>query len=496
VRAAAVCFLTALAFGVRLLRLRESPEPLGADAYYYVVQVEHLLRRGALHAPDASWVLAALAAVARPFRDPIAGIKVGEAMLAALCVPAAAVAGARLRSEEGAARGWVAGAVLALWAVGSPTLTQLCAHFPKSAGALAPGLLALAAATTRDARRRAVSLGAALLIAATAHKLGAALVGLALCGAALGAGLRRVAARDARPWIAAAVVAAGAFAVASALLPNLLHPADLERVKAQLTLVPAWPPPVPFFGLRPFPLVQRLELLSGWAALAAGAFAWIRIPERRPLLGALAVPLFACLFPFWRGDVLDTGYRLTLVSPALALPLLVLALPAPRTLPRSVAPVTLATAALAAGVVAAPFTARAGVDPSAPQPWARYRSLVAATPRPLPALLIAHPGLNFVYDHLTGHDAMAWAPDPGTDPAVVGRIAWGIRPGEWMAWAPRSLPAPVPLDEDYAYVREDVWRAFVARAAREGDDDVRERLADRRNPSAPRPESLLRNHRP
>jgi len=51
----------------------------------------------------------------------------------------------------------------------------------------------------------------------------------------------------------------------------------------------------------------------------------------------------------------------------------------------------------------------------------------------------------------------------------------------------------VPLDPEYAYVREDVWEAFVARAQAEGDDDLRERLRDWRNPSRARPASLLRN---
>ena len=56
-----------------------------------------------------------------------------------------------------------------------------------------------------------------------------------------------------------------------------------------------------------------------------------------------------------------------------------------------------------------------------------------------------------------------------------------------------GLPAPVRLDRDYVYVREDVYEAFLARAREEGDEDLAERLADWRNPSAVRPASLLRN---
>jgi hypothetical protein len=202
-------------------------------------------------------------------------------------------------------------------------------------------------------------------------------------------------------------------------------------------------------------------------------------------LWALGLPALACVLPVWRADTLDLGYRLALLSPLFGVPLLVAAVPeqALRRVPRA--------AAAVAAVLGMLFAAPAGLDASADPPYARYRRVAEAVPRPLPPLLIAHQGMSFLYTHLTGADAMAWAPEPELDRKQVGRVAWGIRPGEWVAWAPE--PGPVPLDPEYAYVREDVWDAFVARAEAEGDDDLRERLRDWRNPSKVRPASLLRN---
>jgi hypothetical protein len=492
----AVCLA---AFGARLAALLRSPEPLGTDGYYYVVQVERLLATGRLHAPDGSWVLWLLAGVARLVGDPVAGVKVGAALLAAACVPAAAVAGGALARGAGSeGRAPLAGAALAAWAASSPTLGQLAAEFPKTLGLVAPALLAIGLARARPGVPRGLLLAAALLAAATAHRLGAALLGLAALGLAAGALARRASPRAALGLVLAVAGAGAAFAAATWALPNLLHPADLERLAGQLRLAPGWPSPFGYLAARRFSPAQAVELAAAWIPLALAAWAFLRRPEARPALGALALPLAVCLVPPWRDDVLDVGYRLALVAPVLAAPLLVLAWPAGRTAAapearRARAPASVAVAAL---LVAWP-AARAGIDPDAHPPWDRFRRLVAALPRPLPDLLVAHQGLAFLYDHETGRDAMSWAPEPDLERRAVGRIAWGIRPGEWAEWAPRLADAPVvPLAPGYAYVREDVWEAFVARARAEGDDDLAERLDDWRNPGRVRPRSLARNHAP
>src|SRR6185295_10804031 len=297
--------------------------------------------------------------------------------------------------------------------------------------------------------------------------------------------------RGSGAWFMVGVAGAlAAFAALSLALPNLLHPADLPRVTEQF----GWPGGVPAFVRRARP-AQIVELAVPWIALAAAAVAWWRERragwwrERRIALWTLGLPALACVVPAWRADALDLGYRLALLSPLFGVPLLAAArVRGPQAPGHADSPpfaAALRAAAAVAAVLGLLFAAPAGFDASADPPYARYRRVAEAVPRPLPPLLIAHQGMSFLYTHLTGADAMAWAPEPELDRKQVGRVAWGIRPGEWMAWA--WEPAPVPLDPEYAYVREDVWEVFVARAKVEGDDDLRERLRDWRNPSKVRP---------
>jgi hypothetical protein len=222
---------------------------------------------------------------------------------------------------------------------------------------------------------------------------------------------------------------------------------------------------------------------------------------------ALGGPVVLAVVVPWRTGTLDIGYRLALVGVLAAIPLVLLAVDreASRRWPNPGRGAIVA--ALCVGLIGPWVGARSGHDPDSAPPYGRYRALVETVPRPLPELLIAHQGINFLYDHLTGSEAMAWAPEPELDPQTVGRIAWGIRDGEWTELAPDADPAPVRLGGEYSYVREDVWRAFLAaageaeataleaddRADRLGADDLSERIGDWRNPSRVRPASLLRN---
>ncbi len=485
---------------MRLLRLLESPEPPGTDGYYYVVQVQHLIAEGRLHVPDASWVLRLLGWGAWVAGEPIRGVKAMSALLAAACVPVAWFAGIRLaRASASEApsevssveRERLAGWGLALWAAASPTLMHLAGDFPKTLGAVAPllGVMGWGAAPRRGPW--AILGGTvALLLAATAHRLGASLLGLGGAGMLLGLGLRGRRGAPDRKWplLVAGGVALLGFLGLTALLPNLLHPRDLERVSTQLELSLGVPPPFAWFKLRAAHPVQQVELGAAWAGfLLGGSLLWRR-RALRPLVCALLLPLAVCLFPLWRRDVLDLGYRLSLLAPLLTVSLAVLALPA-----RPPAWVCSRSVMLAA--LALVSVTRWGFDPAQTPPYARYRRLIERIPRPLPELLIAHQGINFLYGHLTWHEAMAWAPEPELDRTRIGRIVWGVRDGEWVAYAPsgENLPTAIRLDSSYAYVREDVFEAFLARAKQEGDEELLERLSDWRNPSRVRPASLLRN---
>ena len=466
--------LTLLAFAVRLQLFLSSEEPTGWDGYSYVVQVERLVSEGHLHWPDASWVTWFLGALHLVIPSPIVAVKVGSCLLAALAVPAA------WRLGQGLSQG--SGWLLACWAAASPTLTQLAGDFAKSLAVIAPLMLVL---SWRRGDSR-LALAAVVLIAAVAHKLGAALLGASALGALLGAGLSRL---DDRRVLGIGLGLAALFAGLSTSLPNLLHPADLERLQAQLTFSPGLPPPLPYFALRETSWPQRIELVLAWPALALGCWQFLRMRERRVVLGALILPLFVCVFPLWRTDSLDLGYRLALMAPMFAVPLLVFGV-------QPLSP-TLSPLRGARGIVVAILVvlfARTGFDPHLTPPYAAWRALIARIPRPLPALLIAPQGLNFLYDHQTQHESLAWSPEPGLDRTSTWRLAWNVTDGEWMEWTQGLEPQPRRLGPDVVYVREDVWDQFLERAHSAGDDGFEARLADWKNPMKVRPRSLQRNH--
>jgi len=463
-RAARLGLLTLAAFVVRVL-VSWTDHPLGTDGYYYIVQIEDLVRTGELHVPDSSWVLRVLALPHALGAPAIASLAWASAALAAAAVPAAYLLGAHRSPRHGE--------LLAALTAASPTLTHLGADFPKNLGAVAPlvGLLAAMAAHRRGVRHAwiaAVVLGG---LAATAHRLGAVLVLAVLVASAC---VRRVSPRA----LALVAVAGAAFVAATTMLPGLLHPADLHRVTGQLRTVP-WPPaPFAFLPLRPTHPAEVVELSTAWLAVLATPIAWRR--DRVLTAWALAL-LLPALFPWWRHDALDLGYRCHLLGPVGSLAMATAALPD----------------ALAAWVPRAAWlalpAATVGFDPALQPPYERYERMVQRLPRPLPELLIAHQGLNFLYDHQTGHEAMAWAPEPELSRQQIGRIAWGIRPGEWRAVLRASDPAVVTLGDRYHYVREDVWESLVQRAMDRGDDELLERIEDPRNPTRIRPAALTRN---
>ncbi|MCB9792642.1 MAG: hypothetical protein H6741_07915 [Alphaproteobacteria bacterium] len=476
-----VLALTLLALALRLGWLLKTPHPTGTDGYYYVVQVENWARTGALHVPDGSWSLRALGLAAWATGEPILGVKLGAAALAALCVPAAWLAGRRLAGAGGA---WA----LAAWALASPTLTHLAGDFPKNLGAVAPLLLVLGLWPERGRSTRWGLLAGAALAAATAHRLGAGLLLLGLLGAALGEGARRLAGPGvswgSRPrWLGALLLTGGAFLALSLTRSGLLHPADLERLTGQLDLSLGAPPPWPWFSLRNTRLAQQAELALVWPAAALALVQALRRPALRPLALAGLLALGPTLLP-WRRDTLDLGYRLSLMGPILAVPLLIgLTENRWRELGPRLGRWSLALALLA------PLSLL-GFAPQETPPYARFERLIERLPRPLPTLLIAHQGINFLYDHRTGEEAMAWAPEPELDRAGVGRVAWGIRDSEWRAYARGA--AVSRLDAEYDYVEEADWEAFLSRAEVEGDEDLRARLQDWRNPRRVRPASLTR----
>ena len=453
--------LVLLAGLVRLSWFLQTPHPLGTDGYYYVVQTADLARTGHLHVPDSSWVFGLYGLIGQVC-EPVLASKLAAVLLSVLVIPAAWWAGA--------ARSSAAGRGLALWMAASPTVTQLAADFPKNLGVAAPWFL-LCAAADRSGRTRWLVVPAVLLLGG-AHRMGAvwALVGLAAWS--LFALRRRL---DGRVVGLASLALAGLL-VGGRFLPGLLGLGDRFRLEGQLALGAV--SPFAWFPLRPFHPLQQLELALGWVGLAAGLGLLAR-GRGRPSIAMSTAFLAVCLLPVYADGQLDLGYRLSLMLPlAAALPLV----EATSTVLERVS----SQRAVLAGLFV-PLTVL-GVDPTDLPPYDRYLALIERIPRPLPPLLIAHQGINFLYDHRTGEEAMAWAPDPDLSPETVGRIVWGVRGSEWVGLGVER----VQLDDDYAYVDEPTWRHFLERVAAEGDPDLQARVDDWRNPSRVRPAALLR----
>jgi len=454
----------AVSFGIRGWAL-STGEPIGTDGYYYVVQVEDLVAHGALHVPDGSWTLRALALPHLLGLDPIPALALAAALLATL----PAVVAAAMRRP-----------LLAVLLAASPTLTHLAADFPKSLGLAAPWLLAaLALDRVPKDRRWLAAVVPALVLAATAHRLGAVFAVLGLAGAGTAAALSSDASRAVRRGVvtvlAVGLLVAGLLAAATQV-PGLLHPDDVDRIQGLTARLR--PAPWSWLGARPdTSWVQLAELMLPWLALALAPVAW---RERPVLTGACTLPLLACLAPIYPADVLDLGYRVHLYSPLFAAPVLAVAASSVR--PPSLRGLVLASLLLPA--------AAWGPAPSTTPPYGLYRAVLDRIPTPYPELLIAHQGMNFLYDHRTGQEAMAWAPDPGFPPEEVGRVAYGVLPGEWLRVWRDGDPEVVPLGQGYHYVGEVTWRRLSEGA--EPGSDLADRIGDWRNPTRTRPSYLLR----
>ena len=440
-RGLTIAGLTLAAFLLRLLWLWQTPEPTGTDGYYYVVQIADWSAGQGLHVADSSWVLRFLGALGWAL-DPIAAHKVGGALLAALCVPAGWWAGERVHPGGGI--------VVALLAACSPSLTHLAGDFAKNLGMVAPLLLWLGGLLSPAKTWRGwvlPILGA--ILAAWAHRLGAAMVLLSLGGAVL--------ARLDRRLILGGLGALAIFAALSQVAPGLLHLQDLERLKGAFDLSLHFPQPWPLAALRETHPVQLAEWTLPWAGLFAVA---LMGRQSWPLLPPLAVVL---LLP-WDLSELDMGYRLALISPALIWPL------AGRLGQSSPWAILLLPLSLF------------GFAPKDHPPYPHYRRQIERLPEH-PTLLIAHQGFNFLYDFETGGEAMAWAPEPELDRRKIGRIAVGFEPDDFLD--PRSVTA---LDPNTVYVNEATWAQLLAQA----DPTLRERMLSPQNPSQVRPASLRR----
>jgi hypothetical protein len=279
--AAALCMLCAWSCWQRWQLLAGSPFPLGVDGYFYPLELRALLDHGRLAypaSPLAFYLLAPFAAIA----GPIAGAKLGAAVLgAAIAWPAYAV-GARLGGGRGA--GLVA-AVLATTSVGS---AYLSVEFVKNSVGLTVALAALwlvLRATERSSKPRIAAAVLGLAAAYASHKMAAAIVVLVAVPAALAAAAEHGALRGRRLLMAIAgvVLVVGGTLIAGALAPaRLLSASDAALFHGVLATTARWTAPA--LVLPDGVLQLGHDALVGLALAIVG----VALALRRRLRGATA----------------------------------------------------------------------------------------------------------------------------------------------------------------------------------------------------------------
>jgi len=499
---AALLLLTVLSFLVRFLFLLSKPHPFGFDGYYYVTQLTRFVISGHLHSPESSWVVWLMVPLRFVLGDSILAVKLAGAGLAALCVPAAFWAVSAFGSDR--AEGYskdgfhIASWMAAVWAAGSPVLSLMAAEFPKNLGMITTGLCFWALWWSKpNGKLHWLGLGIFAVLTLTAHRLGILLLLIAISGTLFERWMQPGSPQTQKPraWLLPSVLAGIVvlFGCLSYLLPNLLHPSDLERLKGALDTRPAWLP-FAYFGLWSPSWALRIEIGAGWPLLFIMGSAFVRIKKMRPWLIVFAAAFLLCNFPFWNSHRLDLGYRLGLLGPLSTLfPVILLLWFRHSKAPARRRPV--AVAGVAFCCLGWLFLSPIGIQTARMPPYGRYRAMLARIPKPYPQKVIAHSGMNFYYGHLTRHPAVAWAPLPSENRKEIFRIAWGIRDGEWLAFLAHYDvdPAPLRLDPDYTYIREDVWEAFVKWAEKSGDEDILERIYSSKNPHRTKPDYLQRN---
>lgn len=474
---AALALLTLSAFAWRMVFLLGESHPFGFDGYYYVTQLTRHVVSGHLHSPESSWVVWLMVPLRYLVGDSIVTVKLASAALAAACVPAAyfAVAACLEKREGFRLAPWLAAA----WAAGSPVLSLMAAEFPKYAGLLAAGMGFWAVLWRRPFRKwQWPALAILGLLTLTAHRLGILLV---LAGAG------RLTAKRTRLVLIVLAGVLGLFAGLSLVLPNLLHPSDLERLRGVFDSRPSFLP-FAYFPLWDPSWALRGELILGWLLAPVLVWGLVRNRPLRVLLSAFLAVFLLCNFPFFQSGRLDLGFRLGLLGPLFTvLPALMLI---GNGMPR---PIKLGFAAAAALLLL--LVSPLGIQAKRMPPYDRYRELIARVPRPYPDKVIVHSGMNFYFGHLTRCPGVAWSPPPTEDPTRIGRIAWGIRDGEWLEFLQRHpiTPAPLRIDPDYTYLREDGWEAFVRWAEESGDEELLDRVYSSKNPHRRKPRYLERN---
>ncbi|MBT1697583.1 hypothetical protein KK083_11895 [Fulvivirgaceae bacterium PWU4] len=471
--------LFSISFVLRYLAFSQTVYANGWDGYFYINQVRSFLEEGKMDVADSALIYPIMMGVQCFTGDYILMYKVTGAILAsAFCVMA------YLLSLKWSGRNAVA-LIVGSFCLFSPHLTYFAAQYPKNLLGVIFFLMLLYGA---DARLKVIPL---LLLALNffGHRVTAV---LSLAYMTLYAAMKRMPGRIAMVLILFLFV----FVVAGFFLPGILNFFDSERLQGIFSQHPQFAPYSFVSGFGP-------GLISSWwlaeivfcclvflAALVLVIKAIIKKNAEARFTALILIAAFL-IFPFFHWSMDAPGFRLLLVF-ILLCPLFITFLLKDVRL-RYIAPVSCAMLLFFSA-----FSYRS-YDPSRHDPpYGLYsmmcRELVASK-EPC-ELIIAHKSLAEYVVYATGTDAMSWIPEYNIEKEKLWRIAAGIKDVQFRFYlSPDDLKHIHRLSPSYTFVREDIWKKFIANVRQDGNEELISELTNWRNPDKGRPYFLLKNKR-
>lgn len=466
-------------FFLRYLAFSQTAYANGWDGYFYINQVRSFLEEGKMDVADRSLIYPLMIAVQLFTGNYILMYKITAALLAsAFCVLA------YLLPLKWSNRNAVA-LIVGSFCLFSPHLTYFAAQYPKNLLGVIFFMMLLYGA---DARLRIIPL---LLLALNffGHRVTAV---LSLAYLIVYAAIKRMPGRIALMLIPFLFV----FVVAGFFLPGILNFFDSERLHGIFSKPPQFAPYafVSTFGtdlISPWWLAEIvLCCLIFAAALVLGAKAVVKKTAEVPFIVLLLITAFL-IFPFFHWSMDAPGFRFLLVF-LLLCPLFIAFLLKDVSLKY----ITLPSCAMLLFFSA--FSYRS-YDPSRHDPpYGLYnimsRQLMASN-EPC-ELIIAHKSLAEYVVYATGTDAMSWIPEYNIEKEKLWRIAAGVKDVQFSFYlSADDLKHIHRLSPSYSFVREDVWKKFIANVRKDGNEELISELTNWRNPDKVRPYFLLKNKR-
>lgn len=471
--------LFSISFFLRYLAFSQTVYANGWDGYFYINQVRSFLEEGKMDVADTSLIYPLMIGVQLLTGNYILMYKVTAALLAsALCMLM------YLLSLKWSGRNAVA-LMVGSFCLFSPHLTYFAAQYPKNLLGVIFFMMLLYQA---DAKLKVIPL---LLLALNffGHRVTAV---LSLAYMILYAAMKRMPGRIAAMLILFLFV----FVVAGFFLPGILNFFDSERLQGIFSKYPQF---APYAFVRTF----GRDLISPWwlaeiifcclvfvAALILGIKAVVNKKAEACFTAVLLIASFL-IFPFFHWSMDAPGFRLLLVF-LLLCPLFI-------TFLLKDVPLKYITPVFCTMLLFFSAFSYQSYDPSRHDPpYGLYNMMskqLIASHEPC-ELIIAHKSLAEYVVYATGTDAMSWIPEYNIETEKLWRIATGVKDVQFSFYlSADDLKHIHRLSPSYSFVREDIWKKFIANVKKDGNEELISELTNWRNPDKVRPYFLLKNKR-